>query len=156
LQEARSGSLTQKDMEGKVWVGATIFTHCPGICPVLTQAMVELQDEFENDADFRLLSVTVDPARDTAEVLQRFAGGYGAEKGRWYFVRHPQRAEIGKFVKTVLRLQYNDVEPLAHPPYISLIDRDGTIRGMWDGTVPAEVEKLKKAIRETLDQKKRP
>ena len=156
MQEARQGALSNKDLEGKVWIGATIFTHCPGICPVLTQAMAELQDEFKNDADFRLVSVTVDPARDTSEVLTQFAGGYGAERGRWFFVRHPQRAETGTFVKTVLRLPYNDAEPLEHPPYITLINRDGTIRGMWDGTEPAAVEKLKKAIRETLDKKKRP
>jgi len=156
MQEARQGALTNKDVAGKVWIGATLFTHCPGICPTITTAMAELQDAFKDDADFRLVSVTVDPARDTPEILQKFAGGYGAEKGRWFFVRHPDRDAVGTFVKTVLYLPYNDVEPLEHPPHISLIDRDGTLRGMWDGTVPDEVEKLKTAIRELLDAKKRP
>ena len=156
LQEARQGALARKDVEGKVWVGVTLFTHCPTICPTLSMAMADLQREFKDEPDFRLLSVTVDPARDTPEVLQRFAGGYGAEKGRWYFVRHPQREEIRKFVKTVLFLPYNDPDPLAHSSYISLIDRDGTLRGMWDGTDRAEVKKLDAAIRELLDAKKRP
>jgi len=156
LQAARVGALSKKDLEGKVWIGSTLFTHCPTICPMLTMSMAEMQEAFRDEADFRLVSVTVDPARDTSEVLQKFAGGYGAEKGRWYFVRHPQREEIGKFVKTVLYLPYNDPDPLAHSKHISLIDRDGTVRGMWDGTDPAEVKKLRAAIREVLDAKKRP
>jgi cytochrome oxidase Cu insertion factor (SCO1/SenC/PrrC family) len=156
MQEARQGALSNKDLAGRVWIGATLFTHCPTICPTITMAMAELQEQFKDDEDFRLVSVTVDPARDTPEVLQKFAGGYGAEKGRWFFVRHPQREEIGKFVKTTLFLPYNDMEPLEHSRHISLIDRDGTVRGMWDGTDRAEVEKLAAAIRALLDAKKRP
>ena len=152
----KRGAVDDKELAGKVWVGVTIFTHCPGICPIVTQVFRELQDEFKADEDFRLLSVTVDPARDTVPMLQKFAAGYGADNSRWYFVRHPERAAIGKFVTGNLHLQYIEEEPLLHPPHIVLVDRDGTIVGMWDGTDRAAVVKLRAAIRRTLDAKKAP
>lgn len=156
LQAAAQGSLSKKDLDGKVWIGSTMFTHCPTICPMMTNSMAEMQEAFAKDEDFRLVSVTVDPARDTAEVLNRFAGGYGADKSRWYFVRHTDIAEIARFVQKVLYLPWNAPNPLTHANHISLIDRDGTVRGMWDGTDREEVKKLRAAIRETLDAKKRP
>ena len=151
-----AGYIDDKQLKGKVWVGVTIFTHCPGICPIVTQVFKELQAEFKDDEDFRMLSVTVDPARDTVEVLKKYAGTYGADNERWIFARHPERPAIAKFVKGNLHLQYIDEEPLIHPPHIVLVDREGNIAGMWDGTDQKAVQKLRKAIRKTLDKKKTP
>ena len=153
LQEARRGRLQKKDLDGKVWIAVTLFTHCPGICPPITQAMAGIQGEFEDEPDFRLVSISVDPARDTPEVLRQFAAAYGAQKDRWYFVRHPDRKEIGKFVEKGLRLAWNAEEPLAHSPHIVLVDRTGTIRGYYEGTDPDRIDALKKELRVVLAEK---
>jgi protein SCO1/2 len=153
MQEARRGALRSSDLDGKVWIAATMFTHCPGICPPITQAMAGLQGEFKDQSDFRLVSITVDPARDTPEVLTQFAAGYGAKQDRWFFVRNQDRKALGKFVEKGLRLAWNAEEPLAHPPHIVLVDRDGTIRGYFDGTDPARVDALKKEMRAVFAEK---
>ena len=67
-----AGFLGDKQLEGKVWIGVTVFTHCPAVCPTICLAFKEIQEEFKDEPDFRMLSVTVDPARDTVEMLQKY------------------------------------------------------------------------------------
>ena len=72
-------------MKGKIWVADFIFTNCPTICPAMTQEMARLQSEFAADPVY-FVSFSVDPERDTAEVLTRYAKAYGADDRRWHFL----------------------------------------------------------------------
>lgn len=82
-QQAQSFGLT--DLAGKIWIANFIFTNCPTICPKMTQKMAELQSEFENEPVY-FVSFTVDPERDTTEVLSEFAKRYAADDKRWHFL----------------------------------------------------------------------
>jgi protein SCO1/2 len=86
LQE-RSGKLVTKgELLGKVWVTDFIFTRCAEECPLVSQRMARLQDAFATSADFRLVSITVDPEHDTPEVLSQYAANFGADAQRWLFL----------------------------------------------------------------------
>jgi cytochrome oxidase Cu insertion factor (SCO1/SenC/PrrC family) len=86
LQE-RSGKLVTKgDLLGKVWVTDFIFTRCVEECPLVSQRMARLQAAFATPADFRLVSITVDPEHDTPDVLSRYAANFGADAQRWLFL----------------------------------------------------------------------
>jgi protein SCO1/2 len=86
LQE-RSGKLVTKgDLLGKVWVTDFIFTRCVEECPLLSQRMAQLQTAFATSADFRLVSITVDPQHDTPDVLSQYAANFGADAQRWLFL----------------------------------------------------------------------
>src|SRR6516165_10816043 len=79
------------DYRGKVVAVTFIFTLCADTCPVLTPMMSFVQDQL--GADFgekiRFVSITVDPERDTPEVLKDYAQAFGANLAGWAFLTGP-------------------------------------------------------------------
>src|SRR5712691_5934401 len=75
------------DLRGQPWVADFIFTQCAGVCPAMTARMARLRRELP--AGVRSVSITVDPAHDTAPVLARYAAAFGADEG-WLFLTGPQ------------------------------------------------------------------
>ena len=53
--------ITNETYDGKIYIADFFFTTCPGICPIMKENMIVLQDEFINDDDVLLLSLTVTP-----------------------------------------------------------------------------------------------
>jgi protein SCO1/2 len=86
LVERSGRSVTRADLLGKVWVANAIYTQCPETCPLQSLEISRLQAEFATEPDLRLISITVDPARDTPEVLSGYAARYGAHPDRWLFL----------------------------------------------------------------------
>lgn len=83
----RDGSTVSKaDLLGKVWVADFIFTRCVDACPLLSGQMATLQRRFADDADLRLVSITLDPVYDTPEVLTAYASNFKADPQRWLFL----------------------------------------------------------------------
>jgi cytochrome oxidase Cu insertion factor (SCO1/SenC/PrrC family) len=121
--------------------------------------MARLQKELEDLRDFRLLSLTVDPDNDTPEKLNIYAGNYGANAERWLFVSAPADM-VEQFVMKRLKLGLekntaSNATPgnkLLHSSKIVLVDRQGEIRGYFDGTNPEEVGALKSAVRQLHGQ----
>jgi len=76
------------DLRGKAVVVAFIYTECPDICPMLTQKMVEIQDELGPDfgAKVAFVSISLDPEHDTPEVLKDYAQFWGAKPEGWTFL----------------------------------------------------------------------
>lgn len=89
----RSGRpITLKDLQGRVWVANFIYTQFTETCPTQSLQISRLQMEFPTEPDLRLVSITVDPERDTSEVLKRYAERYQADPERWVFLTGPKRA----------------------------------------------------------------
>jgi protein SCO1/2 len=76
------------DYRGKVVAVTFIYTSCMDTCPLLTAKMVEVQDELGPafGAKIAFVSITVDPARDTPEVLKQYARKFGASLAGWAFL----------------------------------------------------------------------
>src|SRR5699024_11930906 len=74
-------SFSNEDLEGKWWVADFIFTNCETVCIPMTSNMVNLQQELEekNIDNVELVSFSVEPDRDTPEVLTEYAEEYGAD-----------------------------------------------------------------------------
>jgi protein SCO1/2 len=141
------------DLRGQVWVADFIFTNCAGTCPIMTTAMTEIQKTAlaEKLDGVKLVSITVDPERDTPEVLQRFAGGYGALKDHWYFLTGDgaaiqQLANKG-FLLSAATGGGSEDEPIIHSNRFVLVDRQGRIRGYYDGTDEENVAQLLKDLK---------
>src|SRR5271165_2615363 len=77
-------------LAGKIWVADFIYTTCPGPCPRMTSQMHEVQQAVEKMPDVRLVSFTVDPARDTPPVLLEYAKLHRASPKLWYFLTGPE------------------------------------------------------------------
>ncbi len=104
-QLARPVSLA--DLRGQVWVADVIFTRCPGPCATMTRRMADLQAALPTNAPVRLVSLTTDPAHDTAPVLARYGERFGADPARWLFLTGP-KPDLVKLAVDSLKLTVLD------------------------------------------------
>lgn len=129
-----------KVLDGKIWVADFIFTTCPGPCPRMTSQMHQIQEATWTMPNVRLVSFTVDPARDTPEVLAAYAKTHHASPERWSFLTGPQ-PELQRLGKDVFKL--NDVDgSLAHSTRFVLVDAKSQIRGYYDTSEPDAISRL--------------
>src|SRR5262249_56153719 len=87
----RSGKITTlADLRGTIWIADFIYTTCQDTCPMQTAEMAQLQEHWKDRAGLKLVSFSVDPEKDTAEVLSRYANRYRAASHPWLFLTHPK------------------------------------------------------------------
>jgi cytochrome oxidase Cu insertion factor (SCO1/SenC/PrrC family) len=129
---------------GKIWIADFIYTTCPGPCPMISSRMSDLQKPLEK-TDVHLVSFTVDPAKDTPEVLRGYAEKLQAQPGRWDFLTGPQSA-IYDISRNGFKLAVSDGSEEAglpvHSTRMILVDRHGAIRGYYDAAEPDAMTKL--------------
>ncbi|HED64753.1 MAG TPA: SCO family protein [Planctomycetes bacterium] len=143
--------VTREDLRGHPFAVAAIFTRCAGPCPRITAGMRRLQDELEG-TDVRLVSVSVDPSYDRPEVLAQYASNYTADTSRWSFLTGTEE-EVEAFLKDGLWLPLARAEAgaepakaVTHSTKIVAIDREGRIRGWYDGIDEKERELLRRRL----------
>ena len=88
LTSQDGGEVKLADLRGKVVAVTFIFTRCTDTCPVLTPMMSFVQDRLGSDfgAKIAFVSITVDPERDTPEVLKEYGEAFGANFAGWFFL----------------------------------------------------------------------
>ncbi len=150
----RSGSkVSLADLKGKVWVADFVFTHCAGPCPLISSKMAKLQKAVSDLDGVRLVSFTVDPDRDTPEVLREYAQHYLADPERWVFLTGPKQPLyhlIGDGFHLAVEEEGSDTGAVTHSTRLVLVDRQGRIRGYYDGSDPGTIEALLPDIRALL------
>ncbi len=143
IQDAPDFTLTSQsgatvrlaDFKGKILLVSFIFTTCNGSCPATTHRMGQVQQELKSRgllADVRLLSITLDPARDTPEVLRNYMRIYDADPATWTFLTGPPD-EVRKTIKAWgmwARPAANG--QLDHPSRIFLVDPRGRVREIYN------------------------
>ena len=137
------------DMVGKIWIADFIFTNCPTICPAMTQEMARLQSEFVTDPVY-FVSFSVDPERDTTEVLSRYATTYGADDRRWHFLTG-EKASIYQLAEQGFSLAagHNGSEIL-HSPRFVLIKPNGNIHDYYDSRSRPAMLRLRRDVKTLL------
>lgn len=150
LTDQTGAPFAQASLVGKIYVADFFFTSCSGICPVMSKAMAEVQAAFDGEPRVAFVSISVDPATDTPEVLTRYAARYGAEPGRWHFLTGEADA-IQRLAKDRFLLGYGD-EPVNHSSRFVLVDGAGKIRGFYFGTESASLDALRMDIRRLLTE----
>lgn len=140
-----------KVLAGKIWVADFIYTNCPGPCPRMTSQMHEVQNAIVNMPQVKLVSFTVDPARDTPPVLAQYAKEHGASAEHWYFLTGPP-ATLQKLDRDTFKLGNVDAT-LEHSTRFVLVDRQSRIRGYYDTsesrTIPRLIEDIYALARES-------
>lgn len=133
--------ITNDSLKGKWYVADFFFSKCPNECLTMAKNLQLVQEKFEKNENFVILSFTTDPANDTISALKQYADNLGAIDGKWYFLRGEQ-TEIFKLAKEGFKLpadiKDNDND-IIHSPYFAVVDSEGQIRGYFDGT---DVEKV--------------
>jgi protein SCO1 len=116
-------------LAGKVWVADFIYTNCPAECPMMTSRMRSLEKRVRGKEDVRLISISVDPARDTPAALSAFAHSYGAPTAQWIFLTGS--------ADTVHELAYTTFHvgdvlgKISHSTKFVLVDKHGHLRGYY-------------------------
>jgi protein SCO1/2 len=119
------------NFENKVYVVEFFFTSCPTICPRMNENMVKIQNEFFGNPSFAIASVSIDPERDSPQVLKAYAKEKGATLKNWYFLTG-DKDDVYTFSNDGFRLyagENKDVEGgFEHSGLFALIDKEGYIR----------------------------
>jgi len=145
-----------RELRGKVWVADFSFTACQQACALLSERMAEVGKRARRlGPDFHLVSISVDPERDTPERLAAYAARYGANPIAWSFLTGPEQAIQATVVegfKVGAGKERNagaDGGPgfweIFHGEKLVLVDRQLRIRGYFDAT-PEGIDKLMDAI----------
>jgi protein SCO1/2 len=130
---------------GKIYVADFFFTSCPSICPLTTAQMLRLYNAFRNEPRVLLLSHTIDPDYDDVGVLSAYADKLEITAEKWHLVTG-NKEDIYNMAQTsyYVGVREEDKAPggFEHSGAFVLVDEEGRIRGMYDGTDPAKVDLL--------------
>ena len=123
------------DYQGKVVAVTFIFTLCTDNCPVLTPMMSFVQDQLGADFGKKIafVSITVDPERDTPEVLKDYAQAFGANLSGWTFLTGSPEAIRDVTRRYGVFAAKNANDGVDHTFLTSIIDRDGALRVQYLG-----------------------
>jgi cytochrome oxidase Cu insertion factor (SCO1/SenC/PrrC family) len=114
-------------LDGHVWVADFVFTNCEGPCPRMSSHMRNLQSQ--TDAGVKLISFTVDPARDTPQVLAEYSKKFGTDSKRWLFLTGDV-ATLNMLDQDAFKLGSIGGE-IEHSTRYALVDKKGHIRGYY-------------------------
>ena len=156
LTDSNGQALQLQDLRGKTLLVTFIYTRCPipTLCPAMMSRMTrvrELIDEVpEGREKFEVLTITLDPERDTPEKLKAYASAHGVESSNWKFLTgsSEQIQELAGYFGVVFVEE--DGGMIAHNLRTALIDAEGRLALVLSGT-DWKTGELAASIREMLE-----
>lgn len=150
--------VTPKTFQDKIYVADFFFTSCPTICPTMKTQLLRVYEEYHENPRVAILSHSIDPTHDTVAVLKDYSQRLGIQdSGFWHFVTG-DKDEIFRLGQTDYMVTAGEDETAPggyiHSGAFLLVDQDRHIRGVYDGTVPKDVDKLIKDMNRLLKEKK--
>jgi len=144
-------TITNETYKGKIYVADFFFTTCPGICPKLAKNMNILQDTYKNNDDILLLSHTVMPWVDSVEKLKAYEKNNNIDSQKWNLVTGNKDelydiARNGYFADEDFKKTQDESE-FIHTENFILIDKEGYIRGVYNGTIELDLQRLMRHIK---------
>jgi protein SCO1/2 len=155
LTERSGQPFRRADLLGKVWIADFFYTTCPGPCPMMSSRLSALQEKLTAKPDACLVSISLDPAKDTPEVLQQYATKFHAEKN-WLFLTGDKTtiyALAHDGFKLAIAEERNSPEPITHSTKLVLVDRAGWVRGFYEGVGEDQTARLLADIDHLLAEK---
>ncbi len=136
-------SLEMDSLRGKIYIVDFFFTSCAGVCPRMTTQMERIQKSFIKDEQLRLVSFSVDEAKDSVPALRAYAEAHNAVPGKWYFLRGNEQQVFDMAQKGFFVTAKEDETPedFVHSEKFVLVDYNGHIRGYYNGLDSLEVNK---------------
>lgn len=146
-----------KDLKDRVWITDFFFTKCPTICPPMTSQMKRLSDNISDLSDkVYFLSFSIDPERDTPNQLREYRKKYEINAKNWHFFTGDEEAThllAKEFFNGAERNE--DIDGgFGHTSYFALVDKEGLVRGIYDGTNAEQVDQLEVDLRKFIKHQK--
>ncbi len=166
LVERSGRNVTLGDLKGKVWVVLFFYTDCRDICPLIVPQMGLLHLEYKSDPEFRkdvlFVSITVDPERDTPQILRKFAERFSADPELWLFLTG-DKSTIYRLAKDGFKVGISEQEnppevkektgeekEIFHSSRLILVDRKARIRGYYSGIDAEAMVRLRRDLKKLL------
>lgn len=138
-------TITQENYKDKIYIADFFFTRCGTICPIMTNNMAKIQNEFLNDNDIMLLSLSVTPEIDSVPILRDYANNKGVIDSKWNVTTGDK-----KHIYDLARKSYfavveqgdGGLQDFIHTPNVILIDKKQQIRGIYDGTNDDDIKQI--------------
>lgn len=152
-------TITNEDVKGKIYVVEYFFTTCKGICPRLNENLTHVYQAFRGNKNVLILSHTVDPLKDTVKAMKEYSLRFDADPSQWMFLTGDKKKLYDMARYSYLISAQDDTtgvsidQDFIHDNHYVLVDRDGRVRGFYDGLKMDEVNKLIKDINSLLAEK---
>jgi len=140
LTSQTGASFDSASLHSGPWLASFFFASCKGPCPRLNTEIHNVQEKTYSFKGLKIVSFTVDPERDTPEVLGAYAKRYKADPARWFFLTGP-RETISALARDGFQVGALDAEQ-SHTTRVMLMDRDGRVRGHFPTATPEELDAL--------------
>lgn len=145
--------ISNETFADKIYVADFFFTSCPTICPAMKKQMLRVYDKFKMEDRVAILSHTIDPRHDSVKVLKEYAERLGVNGNKWHFVTGDED-EIydlgeGSYMVTA-GADKSAPGGYIHSGAFLLVDMDRRVRGVYDGTIPDQVDILLRDIDKLL------
>ena len=142
--------ITNQNFIGKIYIADFFFTTCPSICPILAKNMGSLQEMYKEDENILLLSHSVMPWIDSVSKIKEYALEQKVIDTKWHLVTG-ERESIYKIARTSYFADEDfkkskDESEFIHTENFVLVDQKGRIRGVYNGTLALDVQRLKRHI----------
>lgn len=161
LIDQTGDTLRSGDLEGTAWVAHFFFASCEGVCPATTGRMGALRDSLSAEGllgkQVRLVSVSVDPARDTVPALRAYARRYGdPPPSEWAFLTGSPPDSVRRILEEGFKVTASPPPPgsdtaagyqVNHSPRVEIVDPQGRVRATHDATEPGTVRAVLSDLR---------
>jgi protein SCO1/2 len=157
LIDQHSDTVSGQTFRGKIYIANFFFTSCGSICPVMMKNLLKVQQAFAGDTGIAILSHSVAPWVDSVARLKRYSEKYGFDN-RWHLVTGNKAyiyglARQGYFAEEEPGY-YKDSTEFLHTEHVLLIDPNRHIRGVYNGTLELEIDRMIADIRLLRDENK--
>lgn len=131
--------------DNKIYVVNFFFTGCESSCRNMNAEVEKVVSAYKKNNYMRFLSITVDPKKDTPEVLRKYASHYHATAGKWDFLTGEQNS-IFKIAQTQFLVDAlkdsSKADNYIHSPMLILIDPQRRIRGYYNSLEEIQINRL--------------
>jgi protein SCO1 len=151
-------TVTNEDVNGKVYVATFFFTTCTSVCPRLNNNLRPVYAEFREQPDFKILSFTCDPSRDSVQRLKWYSDSImHVDANKWVFLTGNKDS-----LYAMARHSYmiddprNEVQSgetdFLHTQLIALVNKNGEVVKVYDGLKPSEIKQMQVEIKKLLNE----
>jgi protein SCO1/2 len=138
--------VTNNTLSGKVYAVNFFFTTCPGICPKMTGNLKKAQDAFIDDDNIKIVSFSVMPWIDSVQKLKEYEKVFSLKNGKWFLLTG-NAGQIYELARKSFFAEkdagYNsDSTEFLHTEHVLLVDSKGRLRGIYNGTLALETERM--------------
>jgi protein SCO1/2 len=150
LVDQQGRPFSSNDVAGRVAVYSFVYTNCPDTCPLLTATMASVQEQLRAQgllgSKVQMVSITVDPDRDTPQVLAEYAARFRADLDAWRFLSGDREAVFemlaGFRLNTVeVARSFAGADVIPHSNRFAIADARGDVRAnlLGDQVAPDDV-----------------